>query len=84
MGIDWNDIEAAYAELQKARGEGETALLMRLDEMKMCVNDALNAHVEQLMRQPVGRPWSWQAIGDALGITRQAASKRWSKRVFGR
>lgn len=85
MGIDWDDIESAYAELQAARQTGgDTAVLMRLDEMKLCVGEAIDAHVQDLMTNTRASAWSWQRIADALGVTRQAASKRWSKRVFGR
>lgn len=79
-GIDWNDVETAYRELQKARKEGNTALLMRLTEMQGALSDALDAHVVQCHDDNM----SWQAIGDAIGVTRQAASKRWSRLVDAR
>jgi hypothetical protein len=81
MGIDWTDVEEAYAELQKARRDGNTAILMRLSEMQLSLAGALDAHVEEVVRED---RWSWQRVGDALGVTRQAASKRWTHRVFPR
>lgn len=83
--VNWDDIDEAYAELVNARQTGgETAVLMRLDEMKLSISEAIDAHVHELMTGDTRGRWSWQAIGDALGITRQAASKRWSRKVFGR
>lgn len=77
--VDWADIEASYAELQKARTEGGSAILMRLSEMQLCLGDALDAQVSECVTV---NAWSWQRIADALGVTRQAASKRWGRKVF--
>lgn len=83
MGIDWQDIEEAFTELQAARETGgDTSVLMRLDEMKMALSEAIDAHVTELVTRRALRPWSWQEVGNALGITRQAASKRWGKKVW--
>jgi hypothetical protein len=79
--VNWQDIDEAYAELQKARGEGQTSIMMRLSEMQLAIADALDAHVEDVVRNDT---WSWQRVGDALGVTRQAASKRWTHKVFPR
>lgn len=79
MGVNWDDIETSYAELQAARGAGQASLLMRISEMQMSLAEALDAHVAECAKVD---NFSWQRIGDALGITRQAASKRWARRVF--
>lgn len=81
MAVDWQDIEDAYAELLASRDESNRAVLMRLSEMQLALNDALDAHVEHVVKE---YRWSWQAVGDALGVTRQAASKRWTHKVFPR
>ncbi len=79
MGVDWNDIEESYVELQKARGQGQTSILMRLSDMQSCISEAIDAHVREVV---VSDRWSWQRVADALGVTRQAASKRWTHKIF--
>lgn len=78
-GVDWNDLSEAYAELLKAKDHGRTAILMRLSEMQCALSEALDAAVIETMQNAPRA--SWQAIGDALGVTRQAASKRWSEKL---
>jgi len=79
--VNWDEIEEAYTELQAARSEGQTAIMQRISEMQMCLDIALDAHVTEVVRED---RWSWQRVGDALGVTRQAASKRWTHKVFPR
>lgn len=78
MGVDWQDLQEAWQELQEARGRGQTPTLQRLTEMQMAISEALDSQVEECVNRD---RWSWQAIGDAIGITRQAASKRWGRKV---
>ncbi len=79
MAVDWDDIDVAYARLQYARGEGQTPILMRLTEMQLCISEAIDAHVREVV---VADGWSWQQVADALGVSRQAASKRFRPKVF--
>jgi hypothetical protein len=81
MGINWDEIDESYSELQGARSEGNTAIMMRLTEMQLAISEALDAHVAEVVLED---RWSWQRVADALGVTRQAASKRWTHRVFPR
>ena len=81
MGVDWNDLAEAYSELLAAREQGNTPVMMRLSEMQLALSAALDAHVLEVVTED---RWSWQRVGDALGVTRQAASKRWTHKAFPR
>ena len=79
MAVDWDDLDEAYAELQKARSEGQASILMRLSEMQLCIAGVIDAHVREVV---IADRWSWQRVTDALSGTRQAASKWWTHKVF--
>jgi predicted DNA-binding protein YlxM (UPF0122 family) len=79
MGANWDEIDECYAELQAARQDGQTAILQRLTEMQLALGEALDAHVAECV---IADRFSWQRIADAIGVSRQAASKRWSRKVF--
>lgn len=71
-----SEVNEAFADLQKA--SRPTARLQRITELQMALNIALDAQVVECV---VVDGWSWQSIGDTLGVSRQAASKRWTKNV---
>lgn len=81
-------VTAALAEVQDAiealsRANTPTAIMQRLDELKGAAESAIDAQAVAAMLDPVGR-WSWTRLGAVLGISRQAAHKRWSKLVEAR
>ncbi len=57
-------------------GEGDTYDLRELVDWRADV-DAAIADAVAIGRDD-GAGWSWAEIGDALGISRQAAQQRWS------
>jgi hypothetical protein len=55
---------------------GEPADLPALEALREVVDEALAEAVAGL-RSEAGGSYSWQAIADPLGVTRQAAAARW-------
>ena len=56
-------------------GEGDIAALPGLVAHLKETEDAIDEAVRQLRHWP--NCYSWQVIADVLGVTRQAAQKRW-------
>jgi hypothetical protein len=52
--------------------------LVYLVQLRDLVDEQLTAAA---VRMNVKHGWTWQAIGDALGITRQAAQQRFGRRA---
>ena len=65
-------IMKAYA---KRIGDGDIGALADLAAVRDAVDDALAAAVANLRAEP--HAYSWTQIGRELGITKQAAMKRW-------
>ena len=63
----------AIARFGREIAEGDVSLLKDLLALKKDVDAAADAGVAGLRAQG----YSWQAIADALGTTKQAAEKRW-------
>lgn len=66
-------IRAAGPRVGNADMDELTTLLALRDELDDVIGQAVRS-----VRENGG--YSWQAIGDAAGITRQAAQQRWGKR----
>lgn len=65
--------------LVKRAGEGDTEALVELQGLEGLIPDALvyAAKWARELRTADGTPWyTWQTIGGELGMTRQAAHKR--------
>ena len=54
--------------------------LAGVSELRHCLRELEERHVEEALR----RGASWDAIGGALGVSRQAAHRRLAPRVAGR
>ena len=63
----------AIAALARRVGSGDIDSLSELAELSGLVDDAIRDAVTGLRE----RGHTWQDIGAALGVTRQAACKRW-------
>ena len=69
--MDVGEISAAIESEDPAQGLRAALALHRLAER-------VEAHQVAVAR---GHGWSWQQIGDALGITRQSVHAKYGKRV---
>jgi hypothetical protein len=65
----------SYPKLAKA-GELDTTSLEHLAAIRSLVDDTIGEVVHAL-RSEAGGSYSWSAVGDALGITRAAAFKKY-------
>jgi len=58
-------------------GEADTYDLAELVAFQREVDEAIGAAIATARARAT--PWSWAEIGDALGISRQAAQQRWGR-----
>jgi hypothetical protein len=78
VAMDLDEIREAYEALMAAKHPSET--FQRLDELKLAAGAAMDAQATEMMLDPFGK-WSWTSLGALIGITRQAAHKRWCRKV---
>lgn len=80
MAVETPDFHAFLARGIRAAGRrvaaGEPADLADLLALQEVLDEAVTAAVEGL-RSEDGGSYSWQAIAEELGTTRQAAMQRW-------
>jgi len=78
VAVDLAEVKEAYADLLKA--STPTAIMQRLDELKMATDIAIDNQVVEAMLDPFSH-MNWTRLGDVFGISRQAAHKRWFRKV---